>query len=558
MLRLPRPRLKLPVRRTSRQQQDEKILSRGQVIVLFALSLTVLIGILGLAIDISFAWINELRIQKAADASALAGAVYLPDQTGPATTASLALAKQNGYVSGTDNVLISAQRNEPNHQQMDVTITAPVPTFFMRIFGVNSLTSSRTAHAQYNLPLPMGSPLNVFGDPTSKDLQGNAQNFWAAIQGPCTLKANGDPYATKDSTTVHSNCAGVSSPANSEYKAPTTGDGGAYDYSIKVPAGGGGTLSIQLYDPEFCQRNDQAHDTGDTAFSNTSTVNFDTTFTLYDQSPTPYDLADDTALTTVSYPGDGGTSTADGLQGKTHSCSSYYVHTDAVTGDDAAGGKGSVCYPAGACGTANPWIQFATLAVTPGTYRVNVQTSTVGSSPADGSNMFSLKATSTAGASLQPQVFGGTVGTQSTMSIFNNLQAGTSYIYLAQIDATNAGKTLVIDLFDPGDLNGTGVMYFEQPTTTGYVDDQFTWRNSGTTLNASGTQSGTVSSVTTASGGSSNFQGNWLVVTIPIDPTYAAPQNGWWKVKYVITGGAAHDRTTWTAKVQNSPVHLVP
>ena len=429
----------------------------------------------------------------------------------------------------------------------------------MRIFGVNSVTSSRTAHAQYNLPLPMGSPLNVFGDPTSKDLQGNPQNFWAAIQGPCTLKANGDPYATKDSTTVHSNCAGVSSPANPEYKAPAPGDGGAYDYSIKVPPGGGGTLSIQLYDPEFCQRNDQAHDTGDTAFSNQSSVNFDTTFTLYNQSATPYDLSDDTVNTTVTYPGDGSTSTGDGLQGKTHSCSSYYVHTDAVTGDDAAGGKGSICYPAAVgCGTANAWIQFATVAVTPGTYRVNVQTSTVGSSPADGSNMFSLKATSTAGASLQPQVFGGTVGTQSTMSIFNNLQAGTSYIYLAQIDATNAGKTLVIDLFDPGDLNGTGVMYFEQPTTTGYVDDQFTWRNSGTTLNASGTQSGTVSSVTTASGGNSNFQGNWLVVTIPIDPSYAAPQNGWWKVKYVITGGAAHDRTTWTAKVQNSPVHLVP
>ena len=562
MLRLPRPRLKLPVRRASRHQQDEKILSRGQVIVLFALSLTVLIGILGLAIDISFAWINELRIQKAADASALAGAVYLPDQTGPATTASLALAKQNGYVSGTDNVLISAQRNEPNHQQMDVTITAPVPTFFMRIFGINSVTSSRTAHAQYNLPLPMGSPLNVFGDPTSTDLQGNAQNFWAAIQGPCTLKANGDPYATKDSTSAHSNCAGVSSPSNPEYKAPAPGDSGAYDYSIKVPPGGGGTLSIQLYDPEFCERSDQAHDTGDTSFSN---ANFDTTFTLYNPSSTPYDLSDDTVNTTVTYPGDGSTSTSDGQAGKTHSCSTYYTHTDSVTHDEAAGGTGSICYPAGPCGTANPWIQFATLTVTPGTYRINVATSTVGSNAADGSNMFSLKATSTASAALQPQVFGGTVGTQSTMSIFNNLQAGTSYIYLAQIDATNAGKTLVIDLFDPGDLNGTGVMYFEEPClgvagcpASGYRDDQFTWRNSGTTLSAAGTQSGTVSSVTTASGGSSNFQGNWLVVTIPINPSYTAPENGWWKVKYVITGGAAHDRTTWTAKVQNSPVHLVP
>lgn len=558
MLRLPRPRLKLPVRRTSRHQRDEKTLSRGQVIVLFALSLTVLIGILGLAIDISFAWINELRIQKAADASALAGAVYLPDQTGQAQTASLALSVQNGYSNSVGGVVIDAHRNEPNHQQMDVTITAPVPTFFMRIFGINSLAASRTAHAQYNLPLPMGSPLNVFGDPTSKDLQGNPQNFWAAIQGPCTLKQNGDPYATKDFTAVHANCGSVTTADNSEYKVPATGDGGAYDYSIKVPPGGGGTLSIQLYDPEFCQRNDQAHDTGDAAFSNQSTVNFDTTFTLYNQSLTPYDLRDDTVNTTVTYPGSSGTSTGDGQAGKTNSCSSYYVHTDPVTRDSAAGGTGSVCYPAGACGVANPWIQFATIAVTPGVYRLNVQTTTVGSNAADGSNMFSLKATSTASAALQPQVFGGTVGTQSTMSIYNNLQAGTSFIYLAQIDATNAGKTLVIDLFDPGDLNGTGVMYFEQPTTTGYVDDQFTWRNSGTTLNASGTQSGTVSSVTTASGGNSNFQGNWLVVTIPIDPTYAAPQNGWWKVKYVITGGAAHDRTTWTAKVQNSPVHLVP
>jgi hypothetical protein len=559
MLRLPRPHVKLPLRRTGSRKRDEQVLSRGQIIVVFALSLTVLIGIMGLAIDISYAWICEMRMQKAADAAALAGAVYLPDQTGPATTASLAEAVQNGYTNNVAGVVINAARDEPNHQQMDVTISAPIPTFFMRIFGVTSLASSRTAHAQYNLPLPMGSPLNVFGDPTATDLQGNALNFWAAIQGPCTLKENGDPYATKDTTSVHSNCSAVTSPSNTEYKPPTPGDNGAYDYSVKIPPGGGGTLSIQLYDPEFCQRSDQGNDTGDSAFTNQSSVDFNTVFTLYNQSSTPYDLSDDTVITTVSYPGDGDTNTGDGQEGKTHSCSPYYVHTDSVTHDDAAGGTGSVCYPAGPCGAANPWIQFATLGVTPGSYRINVQTTTVGTSPADGSNMFAIRATSSADASHQPQVFGGTVGTQSTMSIFNNLQVGTSYIYLAQIDSTNAGKTLVVDLYDPGDLNGTGVMYFEEPTTTGYMDDQFTWRDSGTTLNASGTQSGTVSSVTTSYSSTNHpFNGHWLVVTIPIDPTYTAPQNGWWKVKYVITGGAAHDRTTWTARVQNSPVHLVP
>jgi hypothetical protein len=556
MLRLPRPHVKLPLRRTGSRKRDEQVLSRGQIIVVFVLSLTVLIGIMGLAIDISYAWICEMRMQKAADAAALAGAVYLPDQTGPATTASLAEAVQNGYTNNVGGVVINAARDEPNHQQMDVTISAPIPTFFMRIFGVTSLASSRTAHAQYNLPLPMGSPLNIFGSPTSTDLQGNAQNFWAAIQGPCTLKQNGDPYATKDFTTVDTNCGSVTTPDNTEYKAPTAGDPGAYDYSIKVPAGGSGTLTIQLYDPEFCQRSSQGDDTGDTAFSNGGSVNFNTIFTLYNQSTTPYDLTDDTVNTQVSYPGDGGISTSDGQSGKTNSCSAYYVNS--VPGYKTAGGTGSICYPAGACGAANPWIKFATLAVTPGSYRLNVQTTTVGSSPADGSNMFSIQATSTADASHQPQVFGGTVGTQSTMSIFNNLQSGTSYIYLAQVDSTNAGKTLIVDLFDPGDLNGTGTMYFEQPTASGYTDATFTWRDSGTTLDTSGTQSGNVTSVVTASGGNSKFQGRWLVVTIPIDPSYAAPQNGWWKIRYVITGGAAHDRTTWTARVQNSPVHLVP
>jgi hypothetical protein len=64
--------------------------------------------------------------------------------------------------------------------------------------------------------------------------------------------------------------------------------------------------------------------------------------------------------------------------------------------------------------------------------------------------------------------------------------------------------------------------------------------------------------VTTASGGTSNFQGHWVVVTINIPGTYTAPQNGWWKIKYVITGAAAHDRTTWNAQVIDIPVHLVP
>ena len=547
MIRVPRPHLGLPFRRAKKVEKDGIEPTRGQIIVLFALCLTVLIGIMGLAIDVSYTWVNEMRMQRAADAGALAGAVYLPDDPTGATNAAVAALQQNGYVAGA-TVTISAAQDTSNREQMDVTLSAQVPTFFMRLFGINTLTPSRTSHAQFHLPVPMGSPLSVFGNPSSLDLQGNALNYWAAIQGPCTLKANGDPYATQDTTTVHTNCSGVTTPDNTEYKAPSTGDQGTYDYAIKVPVAG--TLTIQLYDPEFCPRDSQSTDTGDTAF--TSGSNFGTTFTLYDPTNTPYDLSSGVVTSTGSanpftYPGDPSNSTSDGQAGKTHACSSYYISSGTWSSSS------KIC-----TNCVGKWLTFASFAAVAGTYRLNVGTGEVGSGAADGTNQFAVKASLNGGSGSQPQVYAGIAGSQSAMSIFNNLSSGTSFIYLAQINNTNAGKTMEVDLFDPGDLNGTGVMYFEMPTSSGYSDAPFVYRDSGTTLSASGTNSGTVTSVTTASGGSSRFQGHWLVVTITIPSTYTAPQNGWWKIKYVISGGAAHDRTTWGVEIRDSAVHLVP
>ena len=62
--------------------------------------------------------------------------------TTPATATdqrSLAAAVQNGYTNRRSRRRRStpSPRTQPNHQQMDVTITAPIPTFFMRVFGIN-------------------------------------------------------------------------------------------------------------------------------------------------------------------------------------------------------------------------------------------------------------------------------------------------------------------------------------------------------------------------------------------------------------------------------------
>jgi len=523
---LPRLHLKSPIRRTSAHKSDELAMSRGQIIVLFAASLMVFIGIMGIAIDVSYAWVNEMRIQKAADAAALAGAVYLPDEPATATAQGKGSATQNGYTDGVNLVSVSAAQNASNHEQMDVSITAPVPTFFMRAFGINSLTATRTAHAQFHLPVPMGSPLNVFGDPNALDLQGNKLNFWAAINGPCTNKQQGDPYATRANATDPSNCSTFGT-TNTEYKAPDAGDPGAYDYAIKVMTAG--NLTIELYDPEYCERINQNTDTGETDLSPSGTSQFNTVFTLYGPSGTPYDLSDDPLLTSVSYPGDQSTSA-----GATHSCSTYYV-----TG---SGGNYT-----------GKWITYATISAAVGTYRLNIQTTPVGSSPADASNMFAIRATSASGT--QPQVYAGLAGSQSAMSIYNNIMSGNAYVYLAKINSTFAGKTMEVDLFDPGEVNGNAFMSFLEPTASGWQAVSFNWRDSGTTLGSGGTLHTGAASLQT-SNGSGLFNGHWVVVTIKVPTDYTAAQNGWWKIYYNMSA-AAHDRTTWRVRIIDSPVHLV-
>ena len=59
-----------PGRRTLRQ--------RGQVLAIFAAATILFVGILAIVIDVSWYWANSLSVQRAADAAALAGVVWLP------------------------------------------------------------------------------------------------------------------------------------------------------------------------------------------------------------------------------------------------------------------------------------------------------------------------------------------------------------------------------------------------------------------------------------------------------------------------------------------------
>jgi len=140
--------------------------TRGQIVVLFAGAMVALMMLMAMVVDIGWYWSSNLKMQRAADAAALAGAVYLPDNfSGPAPnaqTAALASAKRNGYVPDAATT-ISSNVDANNPRQLDVTITDKVSTFFLRAVGIQTLNASRASKAEFVLPVPMGSPQNYYG-----------------------------------------------------------------------------------------------------------------------------------------------------------------------------------------------------------------------------------------------------------------------------------------------------------------------------------------------------------------------------------------------------------
>ena len=121
----------------------------------------------------SWYWANTLRVQRTADAAALAGVVDLPGNVSGAESIAVTAAGQNGYtltngcqadgVTPSSTPGICAVPDAANDRQLDVTVSAPVNTFFMRLVGINSITATRHSKAKYELPVPMGSPLNYYG-----------------------------------------------------------------------------------------------------------------------------------------------------------------------------------------------------------------------------------------------------------------------------------------------------------------------------------------------------------------------------------------------------------
>lgn len=197
----------------SRRGPRTSVRPRGQIVVIFAGAMLLFVLLAATVIDLSWYWTNNLRMQRAADAAALAGVVFLPGDTGNAYAAAWAESAKNGFTNGIDGIVVTPVQDASNDRRLKVSISGPIGTFFARVIGIESFPARREAKADFVLPVPMGSPENYYGvgyliEPvtTTTTTAGNpTASAWrtpgAAVSGgqwsgPGNLRSNNNQYAS--------------------------------------------------------------------------------------------------------------------------------------------------------------------------------------------------------------------------------------------------------------------------------------------------------------------------------------------------------------------------
>lgn len=406
--------------------------------------------------------------------------------------------------------------------------------------GYTTNTTTTTTTLQQNAPVtgPNGQAIN------------SPQKFWAAMQSQGAPNIQGDAYMTK-----YERRKGTANGKDTGQDPDARYDPNAfYNYAVEVPAGAA-NATIWVYDPGFC---DATSDGGLGEYWSNGTSNngenygpdnpqpISSFFDVYNTNGTS-NTADDTFLS-----GTGNT----------------YRHMDyqdqAVY--DATNTNGSEPDCTGLAWHYN-WVPIAS-GLSAGTYRIHSYSTDPNSATdqddATALNAFAFYATATGGT---PRIYG--IG---AMEAYVRLPGGQkSEFYLAQIDAVNAGKTMYIDLWDPGDTGKLSAnLQILAPVSGGFSPTQFTYQGSAGTTNRDRSScdnlSGTSTSVTTNTGNNSLYNGCWLRIQVDIPSTYTAPvdpvsgEKGWWKIRYNMGGSTSEystDLTTWQVTLHNNPVHLV-
>lgn len=562
----------------------------GAVAVLVAILLPIVfMGCAAIAVDLGREQVVAAQLQKAADAGALAGAVYLPGNLSTAQSVAQAVALQNIRVGLSGPATVTSSLGA-RPTQLKVTVSGPMTFTFGQVLGVSGTTVTRTATADFAGPTPMGSPCNVFGRedmapgttdssqlPVSSPNCAGAGSYWVNMAGQNVNKARGDAYAAGWCTDPDDGKGidGCSIP-NSTAANPGTNleyDPNGYVYTVRVTQAG--MLTLQGYDMAWVATGDHCSDhlagankvtnplvkdpasryaTGDSAYCTGDT-----------QAGYPEgDLSIVRTLVTVRNPAATSINPLDGTQlcnqtnlkgwGNQYASASTYANPSpklvtALNLADLLNGS-SKNYDATLATYFHRWANLCpTQWVTPGDYSVQVQTFGGG-----GQNRFALRASLSSGNS------GVSIFANGKESVFNNVNAGVSKFFLVRLGSGAAAHTLTLGFFDMGDATDPVSAVVLQPDNSTLAAGQ-PWTGCVGIGPTGGPLPGSPISQCTITTTASTNGGRWQKVLVPIPANYRcladADQSKCWVQIKLTTASAQADTTTWTAALDGDPVRII-
>ena len=486
---------------------------RGATLVLASLTIVVLLGMAGFAVDLGWLYLKANQALKAAEASALAGVVHMPKPGAvpwgagaEAWDTAVDVAARNGYTTGSGTTVTPSE--VPGHpNQLEVDVATSVPTFFMRIFGIGSVSFSRDAIAEHLPPLKMGSDEPFLGkDPTDPSRN---THYWLSVNGTYTGKNEGDPFSTvcylgsagPGGPPPYPNPvpAGCSATGNHEYRNP------AYYFAVNVPAGHvGTTLAVDVFDGPWT---DPALQTADYHYRWDVTP-YVTTFRLLAPDQTPDDPSDNAV----------------------EICRDDY-HALGSPGYDPS--------------EAQVWDTLCTTTAVEGTYVLELSVS----GDTYSNNKFSLRSRINGSTANNVEMWG-----FGALSLAMHDPNTSPVFKIVRLDPIYAGTSLVVALWDAGDLGQAGTLTFGGAVAglecrARELDD-----HGSVVANWHADDGGAGCELNIAPNEHNN---QWVEFQFDVPTTYACPASCWADVTYAF-GSAPHDRTTWTATIQGGPVHLLP
>ncbi len=584
-------------RARQRARRDEA----GVVAVIVAVfASAVFFGLAAISVDVARWYLEAQRAQKAADAAALAGVTWMPQDLDEATVIARDVAARNGFP---DASAITVKRGD-RPSELDVTVTSTVDNVFGQLIGLPRTAVSRHTVADYTGPQPMASPCNTLGNepdgtpgagPIVSQLAVPAgascvrtPQFWMSIHGPDVTKTQGDQYNVRRCEGGESGCS--ADGRNLEYRPE------GYFLMVRVQqAAVGQSLQVQLYDPAYVSSGSECADAPTGNFPRGRNRNnwnpYATTdaATRYAGAPGLYCSGDDRNNghrsgggpergTITSYalrqPSDQlNPLTATPVAGCTRQYPGY-VNSEVNVNSLREGMPG---YDPALARVFHQWVPLCTFTPTrAGDYYLQVRTNVAlggtvdpatgsyqpanpasshvitqtGDDPSvngNGSNRFAVR------------VFGASTGAVSIaawdrMPIFANASSSTPVFNLIRVLPGAAGKTLVFSFFDVGDAASNGTMTVLRPTDA-----------TGSNLSnctASGFKNVTLPTCSLSGiRSSAGWDGQSETISVPIPPSYScnyAQEGGcWFRVEVGFGTGSVTDATTWTASIAGDPVRLV-